>query len=60
MEYDPNNSLYTPEMFIHLCDVRMTAIRGLRRAIEEEWEELVEARIAARKYLEPSPPPDLE
>lgn len=54
MEYDPQKSLYSAELFIELCDARMAALRGLRRAIEEEWNELVEARIGARNYLEQS------
>lgn len=60
MEYDPNKSFYTPETFIHLCDVRMMALRGMRKAIEDEWDSLVQARIAASQYLESSPPSDLE
>lgn len=58
MEYDPERSFYTPETFIHLCDVRMMALRGLRVALDNEWDELVQARIAASEYLEPSPQSD--
>ena len=55
MEYDPERSFYTPETFIHLCDVRMMALRGMQKAITEEWDSLVQARIAASQFLEQSP-----
>ena len=60
MEYDPERSFFTPETFMHLCDVRLLALRAMQKAITEEWDHVVQARVAASEFLVPSPQSDQE